>query len=335
MSMATASMSLVASTATTATSFLNLFFDVKLTDSTTFRVGRQELLYGDQRHVSPLDWANTRRTFEGLKVMHQGDDWAVDGFLTALVPVVPFQFDEADWNQKFYGVYATYTGATTANYDLFYLGYDDSRPLASSAGDFSLHTFGTRIWGGSGAWLYEMEAAYQTGRQSNIGGAGFDHRAGMCTVGAGRKLDMNWSPTIWCYYDYASGDDNDGGAFNAYNQLFPLAHKYLGFIDAVQRSNISSPNCLLTMSPTAKTKLLFWYYYFGAAEANTPVPSIGGTPAQEIDETEFGNELDCILQYTFGPRSNILFGYSHLWAGDKIINGVDADFFYTQWELNF
>jgi hypothetical protein len=36
-------------------------------------VGRQELLYGAQRLISPLDWANTRRTFEGGKLIWQGE----------------------------------------------------------------------------------------------------------------------------------------------------------------------------------------------------------------------------------------------------------------------
>lgn len=47
--------------------FLNLFFDQKMTEEFTLRIGRQELLYGAQRTVSPLDWANTRRTFEGVR----------------------------------------------------------------------------------------------------------------------------------------------------------------------------------------------------------------------------------------------------------------------------
>ena len=46
--------------------FLNLFMDFKLADvlgkAAYLRVGRQELLFGSQRLVSNLDWANTRRT---------------------------------------------------------------------------------------------------------------------------------------------------------------------------------------------------------------------------------------------------------------------------------
>lgn len=317
--------------------FLNLFFDVKMTDNTTVRVGRQELLYGNQRHISPLDWANTRRTFEGIRVLHKSDDWAVDGFYTNFVPVDPHEFDEADYDRSFYGVYATYTGAKSASYDLFYIGFDDERPTtgAPATSDFSIHTFGGRMFGGQGAWVYEMEAAYQTGRQS---GLGLDHRAGMCTCGVGRKFDMNWSPTLWFYYDYASGNDGDGGAFNRYNQLFPLAHKYLGFADFAARSNISSPNCLLTMKPSSKFNLLIWYYYLGAAVDSDIVPGVATNtvPIQNNVSDDFAHELDIIGKYQISPRSNILLGYSNVWAGNKINNPQsDANFFYSQWELNF
>src|SRR5688572_32460769 len=44
---------------------LNLFADALISDYGSGewwgRVGRQELLYGEQRLISPLDWANTRR----------------------------------------------------------------------------------------------------------------------------------------------------------------------------------------------------------------------------------------------------------------------------------
>ena len=48
-----------------------------------------------------------------------------------------------------------------------------------------------------------------------------------------------------------------------------------------------------------------------------------------------GQELDLIGKYVIGPRSNILFGYSHFWRGDKILAPKDADFAYSQWEVNF
>ena len=312
----------------------NLFVDLKMTDTTTVRLGRQELLYGAQRTVSPLDWANTRRTFEGINVLYRKGDWAIDSFYTNFVPVVSNSFDEADYDRSFYGMYSVYKGLQDATLDLYYLGYDHQTAGTPVATDFSLHTFGARLNGSCCDWLYEFEGAPQFGRQS---GLGLDHSGGFFTAGLGRKIKkMPWATTVWLYYDYASGN-NLGGDFNRNNQLFPLAHKYLGFIDAVQRANIESPNLLVTMKPTEKVNVLLWYYHLMSNQDTDIVPGIGGTPAQSGISKDFGDELDLIVKYTIGPRSNILFGWSHLWRGNKIqtTNPSDADFFYTQYTVNF
>lgn len=310
--------------------FLNLFVDLKLTDSFTARVGRQELLYGVQRTVSPLDWANTRRTFEGAKLIYNSDDWAVDTFYTAFVPVAVNEFDEANYNQKFYGMYSTYRGFENASVDAYYLGYDFDNN--DPANDFSVHTLGLRLNGSVNNWLWEFEGGPQFGRQS---GQSLDHAAGFATAGIGRKVQkLPGGTTIWFYYDYASGESIvPGDDFNAFNQLFPLAHKYLGFIDSVQRSNIESPNILITMKPGPKWNFLLWYYHFMSA-TDAPVPSIGNTPPQNASK-DLGDELDIILKYTICPRSNMLFGWSHFWRGNKIIGTEDSDFLYGQYTLDF
>lgn len=316
------------------TDFLNLFVDLKLTDDLSVRVGRQELLFGDQRTVSPLDWANTRRTFEGVRATIKKGDWKIDPFYTNVVPVQPQAADQADYDQSFYGVYATKKADSGNLLDLYYLGYDNTTNGAPVATDFSLHTFGSRVFGKLNQYplLYEAEAAYQVGRQSGLNA---DHSAAFATIGIGRKLEnLPWSPTIWGYYDYASGNDI-GGDFNRYNQLFPLAHKYLGFLDAVARSNVSSPNVRLTVSPTKKLKLLAWYYYFAADQAGDVIPGVAVPSDQTLTDKDFGNELDLLASYQVTPRSNLTVGYSRLWAGSKIIGTNDAELFYTQFTLNF
>lgn len=304
--------------------FLNLFVDVKLTDSFTARVGRQELLYGAQRTVSPLDWANTRRTFEGGKLIYNNGDWASDTFWTAFVPVDVDDFDEADYNRRFYGNYTTYRGFENLTVDGYYLGFDNQNANSS------LHTVGMRVNGSMDNWLYEFEGAPQFGRNNgtNVG-------AGFATAGIGRKVKaLPGGTTIWFYYDYASGDTG-ANDLNGYNQLFPLAHKYLGFIDAVQRTNIESPNILITMKPGKKWNFLLWYYHFMSNSADA-VAGIGNTSLPQSNSKDLGDELDMILKYTICPRSNVLFGWSHFWRGNKLINATeDADFIYGQYTLNF
>lgn len=313
---------------------LNLFVDVKLTDNASVRVGRQELMFGSQRLVSPLDWANTRRTFEGIRATLKIGAWTVDPFYTNFVPVSKNDFDEADYDRSFYGVYAS-RKAEGQTIDMYYLGFDNQTTAAAVSTDFSLHTFGGRVNGKfkDTELLYDLEGAYQSGQQSGLGA---NHSAGFVTVGLGRQFkEVAWKPTAWMYYDFASGNDSTDGAFNRFNQLFPLAHKYLGFIDAAARSNISSPNFLLTASPSKKLKLLAWYYYLGANQENDIIPGVALPAAQNLESRDFGNELDLIANYTIGPRSNIIFGYSNLWRGNKIIGTNNAEFFYTQYTLNF
>jgi hypothetical protein len=313
--------------------FLNLFVDLGLSESFTARVGRQELLYGNQRLVSPLDWANTRRTFEGGNLLYRNSDWAVDTFYTCLVPVSVAEFDELYDDQEFFGTYAVYSGFENFTVDMYYLGYEDGQPFNGNnpfSTDFLIHTLGVRFNGAMDNWLWEFEGGPQFGEYY---GANTDHCAGFATIGIGHTAPKAfWSPTLWCYFDYASGNV-PGGSFNGFNQLFPLGHKYFGFIDAVQRSNILAPNMLLTCKPSSQLNLLMWYWHF-TSDTEEPVPSIFNTPPQN-DSKELGQELDVLLTYNMCPRSSIGFGWSHFWRGDKIIGDSDADFLYSEWAVNF
>ncbi len=295
---------------------LNLFADFNVTDRLTVRMGRQELLYGAQRLVSPLDWANSRRRFDGARVLYAGDKWAIDGFYTQFVPVESGKFDDADSDRPFYGAYAQYSGFENTTVDLYYLGAENDRTGQS------LNTLGSRYFESIDDWLFEAEGALQFGdrtRDVEQNGEGF------VTVGVGKKLTgWAWSPTIWAYYDFASKN---------YNQLYPLAHKYLGFIDAVQRTNIESPNILVTAKPHDRVTFLAWYYYFQSHSAE-PVPSIGGTPTQNGSKS-LGNELDLLAKIRIRPRSEASIGWSHFWRGNKIDNPKDADFVYAQLQVNF
>jgi hypothetical protein len=220
----------------------------------------------------------------------------------------------------------TYSGLENSKLDMYYLGLDREDVL-------NIDTFGTRLYGGKDSWLWDVEGSIQTGTQQALGQS---HEAYAITAGIGRKFDMAWKPTLWFYYDYASGDESGtAGTFERYNDLFPLAHKYFGFIDAVARANIASPNVQLVMNPTKKLKLLLWYHNFTAAQADDIVPGVAVPSVQNTTSDDFGNELDFIANLNINPRSSVLVGYSHLWAGDKIISERDADFFYLQFTRRF
>ncbi len=316
---------------------LNLFADLMLLDGGDGqlwgRVGRQEMLYGAQRTISPLDWANTRRTFEGYKVFWQSKAWDADFFYMRPNKVDPIHFDNPNYDQEFMGTYLTYKKLKNATLDMYYLGYNNK-----GNNDFNYDTFGARYQGTfDGRWLVELEGGYQTGNTKQV-----NHDAFAYTIGLGRKFSCTpWKPTLWAYWDWAEGDDVIG---NGYNHMFPLGHKYLGFMDMFGRSNIEDLNFLATVKPTERTKLLVWYHIFGLQNGNDVPYNVNMSPynpGNAAGSTDLGQELDTIFQVNISPRTDILVGYSHFFTGDyyKTTAGVpyqgDADFVYTQFIVNF
>ena len=308
--------------------FLNLFLDFKITDNSTVRVGRQELLFGAQRLVSPLDWANTRRTFDGASLIQKWDDVKVNWFYVQAVPVLFNDFDESDSDQELFGFYSSFATLPNSTLDLYALGFNDSRGFATDAATV---TFGSRISGSKNDWHWDFEGGVQTG-SFDTGG---DIEAGFWTAGLGRSFnDLPWKPKVTFWYDFATGNRADGDT-QRFNDLFPLGHKYLGFIDAVTRSNIKAPSIQLNLQPRDRLSLLIWYHNLNAAEEEDIVASLGGTPAQSLLVEDFGNEIDFVANFKMTARTNLIAGYSHFFAGDKIIDGEDADFFYLAWQTNF
>lgn len=325
----------------------NLFGELKLYENCRgelwVRAGRQELLYGPQRLVSPLDWANTRRTFDGYKVFWRGTDWNVDAFYTRPMHFEPgksVKFDNPDYEREFMGIYSTYKGRPNNTYDLYFLRYNNDR----GPNNFRFNTLGGRWQGTDGDWKWDMEAAVQFGKNSD----GSDHAAGMCTIGGGYTHSCHcWKPTLWLYYDWASGDNTIG---NGFDHLFPLAHKYLGWMDLFGRRNIQDLNLLFTVQPHDKLKLTAWFHTFWLANGNDipysvvmgPSPTIPGVLIVPGGSNYLGQELDLLASYTINARTNILVGYSHFFSGSWFDSNPsalpyrgDADFVYTQFQVNF
>ena len=197
---------------------------------------------------------------------------------------------------------------------------------------FRYDTLGARYWGGNDDLLYEFEAGYQFDTNADQS----DHAAGFFTAGLGRKFAcVPFSPTVWLYYDWASGDNTVGNGFHHY---LPLVHKYNGFMDLFGRRNLEDLNIQVTAQLTDNLNLLVWYHYFSLQNGND-VPynvlmqPIGAAPPASQD---LGHEIDTVATYTISPRMNLLFGYSHFFAGNFFAGtSSDADFYYTQFTMNF
>lgn len=327
---------------------LNCFVDLKVLDlcegDVYLRGGRQELLYGAQRLISPLDWANTRRNFDGLKMFYSGKDWNFDAFMTRPVVVSPHDFDSLDERQTFSGAYAQYKGVKDQTLDLYWLHYQNANARFFPNDPFNLpnglytQTVGSRWTGSDDDLLWDFEGGYQFGdnRDDSARSAGF------WMAGLGKKIDSEWKPTVWAYYDWASGG-NSVGTRKGFDHLFPLGHRYHGFMDLYARSNIQTPNILVEVQPAEKLKVMMWYHYFFLQNKNDGPYNVNMAPfsTSAPGSADLGHEIDWLFTYSLDVRTEIQFGYSHFFAGRyyKTTPGLpytgDANFLYTQFQTNF
>lgn len=322
------------------------FFDLHLVGGDqplTLRVGRQELSYGNQRLVSPLDWANVRRRFDGVKLFTRGKLWDIDFWYVKPVVVQREQRDRFDEQYDFYGAYATYKGIDRHGFDFYALASDDTGNSTNPngrSGDKSMYTMGTRFWGKTAPWDYEAELAGQWGHW-----AGDSISAWSWSMDGGYTFaPMAWKPRIGAGFDWASGDENpNDGRVETFDQLFPLSHSYFGYLDLIGRQNITAANVNLSAWPLAdKVRVASWYHAFWLSDDRDALYGAAGNAVRR-DRTgnsgkEIGHELDLTVAWKIDVHSSVLLGYSHFWDSDFIIetgSSEDADLFYVSYSIKF
>ncbi len=322
-----------------------LFFDVRPLgedNALTLRVGRQELQYGKQRFVSPLDWAAVRRRFDGVKLFWSNESWNVDAFYAKPVPVQRRQNDQFNEDFDFYGVYSTYKAIARHTLDFYFFGIDNvGNPTNPNgkAGDVSRYTLGSRFQGRTGPVDYEAELAGQWGKA-----AGDTIQAWSLSILSGYTFAIPSKVRLGLGFDWATGDDDPtDGSVGTFDQMFPLGHAYFGYLDLVGRQNITAANVNVSgWFVPKKVKGTMTYHTYWLSDSEDALYNAGGGAGRR-DATgssgrDVGSELDLTVVWKLDTHSKFLFGYSHFWSGDFVANtgpGEDADLFYMQYQMKF
>jgi hypothetical protein len=329
-------------------SFQNLFADLKVWEfgnqPVVFRVGRQELLYGSQRLISPLDWANTRRTFQGAKLFWQNERWSLDAFVVQ--PVLPSanRFASVINEQIFTGVWGTYRPVQNQLIDLYYLNLDDTlRTHVGSngaTGAANTSTVGSRWYGYKNNWLWDTEAMLQFGGWANQG----IFAKAYTMAGGYRFSDVPLTPQLWLGYDYASGDPDPGAnsVHRTFNQLFPFGHYYFGMTDLIGRQNINDINGQISFFATKWISTFVQYHILRLDSPKDALyNSAGVATRQDITGragSDVGEVLNLVVNFTIDLHQNVFLQYSHLYQGDFIRKTGppgSPDLFYLQYSFRW
>lgn len=304
----------------------------------SIRAGRQELQYGDQRLISPLDWHNVGRAWDGVKVRYAPGDWWIEGFATVVREAVAAEDDH-----DFVGLYASYTGVADHAFDAYVFGRhfndDTFTDELGRVGDLRDVTAGIRLKGATPPVDYSLEAITQSGDYVDD-----DISAHAFAATLGYTFDHPWKPRVGIEYAFASGDgDPADGDHETFDPLYPFGHFYSGFADVFSFKNGHDWVLHLKASPAAGLTVLADVHLFELDEEKDAWYNGGGAVIRRdttgMADAEVGSEIDLHAKVDAGRGVKFWMGWSRFFAGDYVKDtpGTDRnmDWFFAQMVLNF
>jgi hypothetical protein len=264
----------------------------------SLKIGRQELVYGDQRTLGHFRWNNNARTFDALKLRYQTKYFGVDAFTGGLVYNDNHNFNKSHINEDhFSGLYFNFptipslsaknlveafvysrnvtVGSAKVNVDR------NNNPYAGVAAPFrnpakqDLYTTGLRLKSkplAYGAWDYGVEVMHQFGNRAATGpvalsaavasAARLRQRAYAAVLAGGYTFtDSAWQHRIGFTYSYASGDKNaTDGTSQTFQNLFATTHLFYGYMDLNSLQNLHDYRLTYSFRPKSNISINLDYH---------------------------------------------------------------------------
>jgi hypothetical protein len=306
--------------------FRNIFSRSEL----TARVGRQEVVLGNQFQFGNADWYNGV-VHDGLRVDWRANCWSLTLLASKLTSTdgdfnqFPSYFDDHD-DDELYSAYFTLKSIKNMAIDLYWIYINGHGGFAKNSGASFLvdgqflypethayyHTFGARIGGMFNVFCgldYNLEGAIQTG--TGTFGLGGDEDIDGATVEGELGLTLSKSNRfrIFARGLWAEGGDTDSAG---YLINYPNRHSNTGFrarygiADIIPMTNVFTLQAGLHFDPACNWTL-------GAtglwAESDNDDPITG-------DPTDYGTELDIWAEYRYTQNIALGAGFAIVWPDD-------------------
>lgn len=208
------------------------------------KAGRQELIYGDELLLGAVAWHNVGRSFDALKLRFKTDPTWVDLFVSFLSDAESGQARGVPTGSLgdayLFGLYSsTDFGPIMEAFDIYalYLFDDTSNPRP-----FNFATMGARLKSKPSSVDYRLEATGQFGKAVRSG------------LNANQR---DWQANAELGYTLASLRSLRFAvegflASENYMQLFPTAHKWLGYLDLFSRRNVMGGILHISAKPSQR-----------------------------------------------------------------------------------
>lgn len=292
------------------------------------RVGRMMMNFGSGRLVATRGGPNMPYRFDGAQLIasHGGNE-KLYAFLTRPVADDKHRLDRTDRSQTFGGVYASMPLDEALSADLYYLYLrDENASYNGGSGAEDRHSIGTRLFGKTHGWDYDVEPVLQFGEvgASNV-------RAWTVASNLGyTDATYRWKPRYGMKANIASGDtDATDGTIASFNPLFFKAN-YFSDATLFRPSNIVDLHPSLQVQPREDIALTFGTDSIWRYSTKDNLYTVGGgtlIPAN-VGSAYVGTTAEAAVQYQFNRHTTMTASYVHLFTGSTAAaaNGGDMDF---------
>jgi hypothetical protein len=285
------------------------------------RVGRQELLYGDQRLIGNSAWTNAERVFDAARGTVKYKGYRLDLFASAVVNPVSGTWDHHQQGNNLHGAYGGIDKIGPRMIIEPYVLWHTQPGIKNEAGLVSRlneKIGGIRIVGSKlpGGFDYGTEMVREFG---SLGSDKIQSWAGHWVIG--KTFAGPLTPRVWFEYNYASGDKNPkDGIRGTFDQLYPSGHDKYGFADQVGWRNIKDTRAGLDTKPRKNVGVNFEYNNWYLASATdflyAASGAAGARSAAGTAGTHVGQEFDVYGTWTVVKPLTLGAGVGHIFPGD-------------------
>jgi hypothetical protein len=308
------------------------YFAIKPThdDNLFIFAGRQEVAYGDHLVLGSVPWHRIGRSFDGVKGRYSfAENFNLDAFTMKLQEnnAAATSPNLGQQDAKLHGAYLVGNlGKNATNADLYALK-KENQGTSTAAGTFQnafkdTNAFGARFKSkiGDSAFDYRVEGTLQrviliTDDSAKNGEYQLDLEVGWAIPFYGSRLAFE-------YFD----------STRDYDQLFPTAHKFLGYADQFSRRNIKGQVVHFSTKPYDKVTFHADYHLFQRHDKNRGAYNFAGTSLGTTGSSrDIAKELDLIVGYDFTKSLQLSYGYSIVTPGKYIKDQNSSKTSDTNW----
>jgi hypothetical protein len=283
----------------------------------TLIIGRQELAYGEHLIIGSVPWHRIGRSFDGLKAKFSiSEKTNIDLFLTKLQETNATSSGTGDTN--FHGIYVSNKlGNYFEHVDIYTL------LKQQLVGDTyqNMNVFGTRIKSniGDSSFDYRLESLVQKSRVVNNSKKNEEY---LFDVELGKKFNFYDSRLSLEYFD----------STEHYDELFPTAHKWLGFADQFSRRNIKGYAAHFMINPFEKWMFQLDHHIFQRHSTSDASYNFQSTSLGTVGSNKnIANEWDLTAIYSLTKSLQLSAGYALVTPDDYIKDQNAANTEKTHW----